>query len=103
MSQWSSRYPYDESNVRKHAPTSGGVYRLIYKKGDKFLVFYVGQSKNLESRLLDHLAPDEPDACIRRHVRDYSCYFRWLEVSSAADRDRIEEEQIEEYNPSCNG
>ena len=45
MADWSKRYPYNESNVRKFAPTTGGVYRLIYKKGEKYIVFYVGQSE----------------------------------------------------------
>jgi len=103
MAEWSSRHPYNEENVRKYAPTGGGVYRLIYKKGEEFFVFYVGQSENLERRLLEHLDPNEPDACIRRHVREHSCYFRWLEVSSAAERDRIEREQIKKYTPTCNG
>jgi len=103
MDEWSSRHSYTEANVRKYAPTSGGVYRLINKSGDKYYVFYVGQSNDLERRLLEHLSSNEPDACIKRNLRDYDCYFRFIEVSSASERDRIEKEQIKKYSPSCNG
>ena len=103
MAEWSNRYAYTEANVGKYAPTSGGVYRLIYKSGDDYYVFYVGQSDDLERRLLEHLSSNEPDACIKRHLRDYSCFFRFLDVSSASEKDRIEKEQIKKYNPPCNG
>ena len=103
MAEWSSRYSYTEANVKKYAPASGGVYRLINKNGGKYYVFYVGQSNNLERRLLEHLSPSELDACIKRHLRDYDCFFRFIEVSSSSERDRIEKEQIKEYSPSCNG
>ena len=63
MANWSNRYSYTEANVKNHAPTSGGVYRLIYKDKDRHPVFYVGQSNNLQRRLLEHLSPNEPDAC----------------------------------------
>ena len=103
MADWSDRYHYTEENVRAYAPTSGGVYRLIYKSGDEYIVFYVGRSENLEARLLQHLQSSEPNECIRRHLRDYTCYFRFLKVSTESERLRIEQEQIKEYNPSCNG
>ncbi len=103
MAEWSSRYSYTEANVKKYAPTSGGVYRLIYKKGDGFYVFYVGKAKNLQERLLQHLQPSEPNACIKRHLREYDCFFRFIEIDSASERDRIEQEQIKKFNPTCNG
>jgi len=103
MAEWSNMYSYTEANVKKYAPTSGGVYRLINKSGEKYYVFYVGQSNDLERRLLEHLSSSEPDSCIKRHLRDYDCYFRFIEVSSASERDRVEKEQINKYEPDCNG
>ncbi len=103
MGDWSSRYEYTETNVKKYAPTSGGVYRLIYKENDNsYIVFYVGQSDSLERRLLEHLASSETNECIKKHLKDYYCYFRYLEVATQADRDKIEGQQISEYTPSCN-
>lgn len=66
MSKWTNRYSYTEANVNNYAPTSGGVYRLINKSGDKYFVFYVGKSEDLQRRLLEHLSPNNPDECIKR-------------------------------------
>ena len=103
MAEWSSRYSYFEANVREYAPAAGGVYRLINKSGDKYFIFYVGKSDNLRRRLLEHLSPSEPDVCIKRHLRDYGCFFRFIELSSIAKRDLTEQEQIDKWEPDCNG
>jgi excinuclease UvrABC nuclease subunit len=95
-------HSYTEANVQKDAPLTAGVYRLSYKKDDKYYVFYVGQSNNLQRRLLEHLSASETDLCIKRHLRDYDCFFRFIEISSLDERSRVEREQINEYDPDCN-
>lgn len=102
MANWSNRYSYTETNVKKYAPLTGGVYRLIYKKGEDYFVFYVGQSNNISRRLIEHLSPSEADSCIKRHLRDYECFFRFIEISSLDERNRVEREQIGKYEPPCN-
>jgi len=102
MADWSERYSYTEANVKRYAPTSGGVYRLVAKSDEKYPVFYVGQSEDLQDRLLNHLSASEPNSCIKRHLGNYSCFFRFLRVGSAADRDRIEKQQIQKFSPTCN-
>jgi excinuclease UvrABC nuclease subunit len=103
MSEWSERYQYNtEKDVNSYAPSKAGVYRLIYHSGDKYYVFYVGQSENLKERLLSHLNTSEPNACIKKHLKDYTCYFRCIEVTTQEERNKIEEQQIDEYSPSCN-
>lgn len=97
MAEWSGKLLYTEETVKKCAPTSGGVYLLEDSR-----VFYVGQSDNLERRLLEHLGSSEQNACIKRHIRDYTCYFYFTRISSQSDRDRIEQELISKYKPSCN-
>lgn len=100
---WSDRYPYTPENVRRLVPNQPGNYRLIYAARDgNFYPFYVGQSTDLEGRLLDHLQPSEPNGCIRRHVRSSQCFFRYVVVRSQWDRDRIEREEIQNFNPECN-
>lgn len=103
MSNWSERYSYNDTNVNKYASSKGGVYRLIHKENENFYVFYVGQSNDLKRRLLEHLCPSEPDKCIKRHLRDYTCYFRFTEIASQPERDKVERQQIDEYKPTCNG
>ena len=103
MRDWSRLYEYNEENVRQWAPTSGGVYRLSCDEGDpEYRVFYVGQSDDLNRRLTEHLNPSEPDECIKKHLRKYTCYFRFIEIASERERDRVEDEQIRKYNPECN-
>jgi len=102
MAEWSNRYSYDDSNVDLYAPKSGGVYRLINKSGEKFYVFYVGQSDDVKRRLSEHLSTSEPDECIRKYLRNYSCYFRFIKIATQSERDRIEGKNIEKYDPKCN-
>jgi len=102
MANWSNRYKYNESNVDEYVPEEGGVYRLIYKRGDKYYVFYIGQSENLWRRLKEHLDPNEPDECIKRHIREYDCYFRFAKISSQQERNNLERSEIAQYRPRCN-
>lgn len=103
MGEWTRRYEYTETNVETYVPSLGGVYRLIYHSGDKYYVFYVGESNDLNRRLLQHLSSSEPDPCIRKHLRNYTCYFRYTKVSTQKEREGIEDQQIREYTPTCNG
>lgn len=102
MSEWSGRFQYTDKNVNSYAPSKAGIYRIIYHSGDKYYVFYIGQSDNLKERLISHLNTSETNSCIKKHLKDYTCYFRYIEVTSQAERDKIEAEQIDEYSPSCN-
>ncbi len=36
------------------------------------------------------------------YLEDFTCYFRYTEVSSQAERDRIEEELLESGKYECN-
>lgn len=99
---WSSVHEYTESNVVRYTPKEGGVYRLSYQSGDKRPFFYVGQASDLEERLLQHLAVTEPDACIKRHLRKYRCYFRYAKVANIAHRNGAERALYDRYKPTCN-
>jgi len=79
------------------------VAQEISKEGYKLPVFYVGQAENLYERLRDHLSDGEPNACIVRCLRRYTCYFRLAKVArQAADRDCAERALYDHYNPRCN-
>lgn len=100
---FSDQYSYDAGTVRRVVPNNPGVYRLNYKARDgKYYVFYVGQSEDLEERLLAHLLPSESNACIREMVRTATCAFQYVVVTSKQDRDRIEATEIARFNPRCN-
>jgi excinuclease UvrABC nuclease subunit len=102
MEEWSMRYEYTESEVKQHAPDRSGVYRLIYRTGDNYYVFYIGQAASLKDRLLEHLSTNEPNLCIKKHLKDYTCFFRYLEVSTQDERDKVEKEEIARWSPDCN-
>ncbi len=102
MNKWTQRFEYIESYVESYAPELAGVYRLIYNLGDKYYVFYVGQSNNLRRRLREHLDVSESDSCIKKHLQGYRCFFRYVEIDSQEERNKVEAQSIEEYNPTCN-
>jgi len=102
MNGWSDMYEYTEDNVDSYAPSSAGVYRLLYKKDNKYYIFYIGQSDDLQRRLQEHLNPSESDKCIKKHLKEYNCYFEFLEVEKQSDRDKIEQEEINKWQPCCN-
>ncbi len=100
---WTRLTDFDAITVRQQAPESAGVYRLCYLARDgKYYVFYVGQASNLKERLLAHLLDSEPNGCIRQTVRGGQCAFQYVVVTTSFERDRIEREQINEYDPKCN-
>ena len=102
MAEWSSMSPYTDNNVSIYVPVSEGVYRLIYKKGEKYYVFYMGQSDDLQRRLNEYLSYSEPNECIKRYLQNFNCFFRFIEITLQPERDRVEEEEIEKYKPHCN-
>jgi excinuclease UvrABC nuclease subunit len=72
------------------------------KRSDgKYRVFYVGQATDLRARLLQHLGDNEENECIRSE-RAENCVFRFTYVDSQRERDSIESQTIQEYNPKCN-
>lgn len=99
---WSPVYDYTESNVIRYAPKEGGVYRLSYQSGEKRPMFYVGQASDLEDRLLQHLSVTEPDECIKRHVQNYNCYFRYASIANLEHRNCAERALYDKYEPTCN-
>jgi excinuclease UvrABC nuclease subunit len=101
--QWSTRYDHAKESVQTYVPTSAGVYILLVKKvSGKWKRYYVGQAKNLEQRLLDHLSDSEENECIRRKTKDKIVGFRFAKVSRQNDRDGIEKFLYDEIDPKCN-
>jgi len=81
MAELSQLFRYETDSVSKKAPKEPGVYVLVYRAADgKTYVFYVGQSLDLQERLLDHLGEWEPNGCIRLYVENYDCFFRFVIV-----------------------
>jgi excinuclease UvrABC nuclease subunit len=102
---WSSFHStYDERTVKRYVPTEAGIYLLWVKlkEGKKWRCFYVGQARNLEARLLQHLSSKEDNDCLRKKVSDRVCGFKYAKVGRQADRDGIEKYLYDHYKPQCN-
>ena len=100
---WSAFHtPYNEAEIHRYAPTSAGVYSLwVNYKSGKWGCFYVGKADNLESRLLNHLKPEEPNTCIKENVK-YKCGFMWIEITTEEERSGAEKYLYDSLKPECN-
>ena len=88
--KWTERYKLDENHVSKINQVSG-VYKLIYlDESSKYIVYYVGQAEDLNSRLNQHLPNNETNTCCNKFLNQYGCYFRAAGVSKQSDRDGAE-------------
>lgn len=104
MLNWGPIFEYNEDMLNANVPDAPGVYRLVYKTGDEYFVFYHGQTDNLYKALLNHLnllktelpPPVNPNYapkhCIKKCLQNYPCYFRFIEVRSKRQRRRIQAE-----------
>ena len=87
-------------NVKTTVPQYSGVY-LLYSSGTS-KYFYVGQAKNLQERLLQHLSDVETNTCVRNTIRTTVCGFTFIEVNSQSERDRLEKSFYDKFDPTCN-
>jgi len=106
---WSPVLDYTELKVTLHAPSDGGVYYLSYQSDNGNTVFYIGKAPNLMEGLRAHLSADESNACIKRHLQDYKCSFRYAKIgnrfateATIANRNGAERALYDNYQPTCN-
>jgi len=79
------------------------VYLLYVKlKSDNWRCYYVGQAKDLEKRLLEHLSSDEPNSCVKNHVMKHTNQYQYAKVPKQNDREGIERYLYDELSPECN-
>ncbi len=79
--EW-NRTPYtlNEEQVKQVVPEKEGIYRLSNTEG----VFYVGQSDNLQRRLLEHLSEEKND-CIKEKLQ-FKVEFRFALLEGEKER-----------------
>jgi len=80
---YSCFFPFNGQSVKRNVPKKSGVYELStdsleieYPKG-KSKVFYLGSTKDIEKRLLEHLGFSGRNGGIKNFCKDYSCLFRY--------------------------
>ena len=103
VESWSSFHnPYNETEVKKYAPTSGGVYTLwVNFKSGNWKCYYVGKADNLEQRLLDHHGDSEPNECIKAN-NGYKRGFSWIPITTQEERSGAEKYLYDKLHPECN-
>jgi predicted GIY-YIG superfamily endonuclease len=92
MSFTNSGYSFTEAKIKAVAPTGSGVYGLYTSQR----WVYIGETKNIEQRLLQHLAGD--NACISGWNPTGFAY----ESVTADERVARQDALILELNPACN-
>lgn len=103
MSERTKNFRYTATNVKSYATKQGGNYIIRVKLKDGTLkVVYVGRTKNLQKRLLDHLSDSESNNCIKKHVTKYILYFRYCHVGTVTARSNTERSLYNKYSPECN-
>ena len=81
--EWNAHpYPLYEAQVKYVVPENEGIYRLSNKTES---VFYVGQSDNLQRRLLGHLSDKEKNVCIKGKL-EFKVYFRFALLKAEKER-----------------
>ena len=86
-------YTFDENNIKAYAPVSSGVYGLFVAKRHWV---YIGETNNLERRLLEHLS--ETGTCLSNQK---PTHFTW-ELSDERSRVSRQNALILELRPVCN-
>ncbi len=101
--EWQGRFEYNEQLVKKMIMKKGGNYIILVKlKNNNYRPIYVGKTACLEERLLAHLSPEEPNTCLRKHVKEHNLGIRYCYIGSEEDRKNIEYTLYNNYNLECN-
>jgi len=105
--EWKGKFPLKEAQVKYNFPEiTKGIYRLLNAQEGGYGVFYVGQTDNLQRRLLEHLSNEEKNNCIKKKLK-YTVYFRFAVLDDETDRLCAESFLYKEYDidgngPTCN-
>ena len=92
-------HAYMERSVKASAPQVSGVYGIYARSASQNDWIYVGESENIQKRLIEHLQGKGPeDQCILSHRPTGFTY----EAVSADRRVARQDELILELRPHCN-
>ena len=87
---------FTEESIQENASNSAGVYQIDAGS----TVVYVGQSRTIRDRLLEHKKGEsDQSGCINGQGSDW---FRYELIADEKKRLEREKELIEELNPVCN-
>lgn len=96
--------PFTADSVKADAPAVPGVYAIWAPPwAQEVGCLYVGKSKNMRNRLLQHLNDAQNDA-LYRYIRDYEGYLLFTAEPAASDAQAklLESAMIQRLEPECN-
>jgi predicted GIY-YIG superfamily endonuclease len=98
---FSGIYPLKADKIHAHVPTSGGIYEIrvhdqaiVYPKGAS-AILYLGRSKNLKKRLLEHSRRHNKNKILEEYVRKHRLTFRFFIIK---DEQRITNDERRLYD-----
>ncbi|MCK4592107.1 GIY-YIG nuclease family protein [Candidatus Parcubacteria bacterium] len=101
---WTKLTKLNEDSIKSLLDNLPGVYRLSYykKEDENYYVFYIGQSKDIRKRFLEHLSENEENVCIKNFLTTKKCFFRYAKITKDYIRDAAECQMYKHYVPPCN-
>ncbi len=93
---------FDSAEIRRYAPMEPGVYLLWrQRKKDKWILFFVGETNDLEQAFLGHISDDETNACVKEIAGGEPCGFEYAVISNREIRKGIVKFLYDHYKPKC--
>jgi hypothetical protein len=102
MSNWSAKLPLTEETVKRHVGNCGGVLRLICRKDESCVVFYVKSTDDLGSSLLEMVHGAAQNSLLAEHLKQSPIEFRFFPTDNAFERSQVEEVELAKWRPPCN-
>ena len=102
MLEWYRLQPLDLPLIGALRDTPG-VFRLSYKSADnQFYVFFVGTAPSSLKEELRRILVQTENSCIKTHLDNLECYFRFAYLPSDMVANDIERTLYEKFKPRCN-
>lgn len=99
---WSKFSDYKEGKSAT-IPEESGVYEFyVGLKNDGKRRIYVGKADNLKAVYLAHLEDDEPNECLKKHLKEHVWYYRYAIIKDKADREDAELGLYRVHSYECN-
>lgn len=99
---WSNFSDWKEKEKAK-IPEDPGVYEFyVGLEGGGKRRIYVGKAENLKAVYLAHLRDDEPNECLKNHLKKHVWYYRYAIIENKADREDAELGLYRAHSYECN-
>jgi len=100
--KWSDFISWTASKTAD-VPDDAGVYEFwVGQVNSSKRRIYVGKADNLKTIYTSHLTDEEPNQCLKDHIKQHVWYYRFAIMSTKADREDAELGLYRKYTYECN-